>query len=77
MVGWRHPLGIEKNMIPRGIFPVVDEVIALEDRKPFEYFGESFHNYSSLDDDPEGAIALEGLVSSGFVRKFTSRQRMR
>ena len=64
-------------MTPRGICPIIDEITAEEDRKPFEVYGDTFKNYSSLADDPEGAIALEGLATSGFVNKFHCQQGMR
>ena len=41
------PLGIEEDMTPRGVFPIIDERTAEEDRKPCEIYGETFQKYAS------------------------------
>ena len=66
------PMGIEEAMIPRGVFPEIDEATPAELRRPIDVWHEGFINYTSLEAEPEGAKALHELVASGFVKEFSS-----
>ena len=62
------PMGIEECMVPRGVFPQIDESTPAELRRPLDHWHEGFTNYKSLEAEPGGSKALDELVAVGFVK---------
>ena len=65
-------MGIEECMVPRGVFPQIDESTPDELRRPLDHWHEGFTNYKSLEEELEGSKALDELVAAGFVKYFHS-----
>ena len=67
-------MGIEEDMTPRGVFPVVSERAPEEARRPLEHYHEKFTHDRSADLDEDSWHALQELVGSGFVHCFDSER---
>jgi len=70
-------IGITKIPEYAGIFPESVSTTAPEDMKNLISPGESFVNYTSIEDSPHGEEVLGDLVSKGFVAKFTDESEVK